>query len=157
VLRFTHTPSFLGTWVGSLRLRGADAFEWKLAVINESAIACSISSSSFDLVGARYKISISLLQSDSGATHLYHGSRHEGQAVFVPFVTLLIHGSDKLTSLLGRTRWRSCSPNSPFPSGPIIVVTRRIHFHRWINRHCQCPFQDFFLILLFLFLSLDLF
>jgi len=31
-----------------------EAFEWKLAVISESAIAFSISSSSFVLVGALY-------------------------------------------------------------------------------------------------------
>lgn len=56
----THKSTSLGFWIGSLRLRGADAFEWKLAVINESAIAFSISSSSFDLLGARYWLSIGL-------------------------------------------------------------------------------------------------
>jgi hypothetical protein len=48
----THVDPLRGTCSGALRSAGMDAFEWKLAVINESAMAFSISSSSFVLVGA---------------------------------------------------------------------------------------------------------
>lgn len=48
----TRVDPIRGTCSGLLRSAGMDALEWKLAVINESAIAFSMSSSSFVLLGA---------------------------------------------------------------------------------------------------------